>query len=688
MSAIDAVRQQLGAAPLRWCVTGSAGFIGSHLVEALLRLDQTVVSLDNFATGHRRNLDEVRDALPAAQWRRHRFEEADIRDPAACRAVCREVDVVLHQAALGSVPRSLADPLATNASNVDGFLNMLVAARDAGARRFVYAASSSTYGDEPNLPKIEERIGRPLSPYAVTKLVNELYAEVFGRCYGVSAVGLRYFNVFGPRQDPEGAYAAVIPRWIGEMLRGEDVLINGDGETSRDFCYVDNAVQANLLAAVAPLSETTSVFNVALDERTTLNDLFAQLKRELAQHVPAVAARAGAARRLQAGRRAPFAGGYRQGEAASGLRTDAPAGRWLARGHAVVRRAPRRARARPRDVGKLTCAGLPGAGSCRRSRSCLRWRARRRLPTAAPECPPRWLRTSPPRVLQPPRATPHRCAPKPCATSTAKASPKDPARAYELYCAAAKEGDAEAQYALGWMHANGRGVARSDELASLFFTMAAEQGLAQARAMLPLVGPPTGDMPPCMRDFAIVAEREKPAVEAPTAEEPMPSASVDDVGSFVPANPAQEKLATLVRAIAPQYNVSPLLALAFIRAESNFDPLARSPRNAQGLMQLIPETSARFAVKRPFDPVQNLRGGLAYLRWLLAYFRGNVPLVAAAYNAGEKTVERYRGVPPYPETRLYVKRIMEVFHKAWHPFDPTVADPSPELDRIRTIGAP
>ena len=291
MRAIDRVRQELVAQPLRWSVTGSAGFIGSHLVEALLRLDQTVVSIDNFATGHPRNLDEIAAALPPVQWRRHRFIEADIRDPAACREACRNVDVVLHQAALGSVPRSLADPLGANASNVDGFLNMLVAARDARARRFVYAASSSTYGDEPNLPKVEERIGRPLSPYAVTKLVNELYAEVFGRCYGTSTVGLRYFNVFGPRQDPDGAYAAVIPRWIAEMLRGEDVLINGDGETSRDFCYVDNAVQANLLAATAALPDPATVFNVALDERTTLNELFAQLRRELAHHVAATSVR-------------------------------------------------------------------------------------------------------------------------------------------------------------------------------------------------------------------------------------------------------------------------------------------------------------------------------------------------------------------------------------------------------------
>ena len=291
MSAIDDARQHLRARPLRWLVTGSAGFIGSHLVESLLRLDQVVISLDNFATGHRRNLDELRDILPLVQWRRHQFEEADICSLAACRLACKEVDVVLHQAALGSVPRSLADPLATNAANVDGFLNMLVAARDAGVRRFVYAASSSTYGDDPGLPKVEGRVGRPLSPYAVTKLVNELYAEVFGRCYGMQTTGLRYFNVFGARQDPEGAYAAVIPRWIRAMLCGESVVINGDGQSSRDFCYVDNAVQANLLAAVAENADRPSrIFNVALNDRTTLNELFLQVREALARHVPEVAA--------------------------------------------------------------------------------------------------------------------------------------------------------------------------------------------------------------------------------------------------------------------------------------------------------------------------------------------------------------------------------------------------------------
>lgn len=283
-SAFEQLGQRLRAQPTRWLVTGCAGFIGSHLVETLLKLDQTVVGLDNFSTGHRRNLDEIKALVSPAQWQKFIFIEADIRDPEACRNACHDIEFVLHQAALGSVPRSLADPLATNAANIDGFLNMLVAARDAKVRRFVYAASSSTYGDHPDLPKNEDVIGRPLSPYAVTKLVNELYAEVFARCYGFSSIGLRYFNVFGTRQDPEGAYAAVIPRWTRAMLLGEKVLINGDGETSRDFCFVANAVQANLLAATTDNPDAVNqVYNVALDDRTSLNQLFKMLRDVLAE---------------------------------------------------------------------------------------------------------------------------------------------------------------------------------------------------------------------------------------------------------------------------------------------------------------------------------------------------------------------------------------------------------------------
>jgi UDP-N-acetylglucosamine 4-epimerase len=273
--------------PRRWLVTGTAGFIGSHLLETLLTLGEEVVSLDNFATGHRRNLDEVRAAVGEPAWQRHSFLEADICDLPSCREACRGVDLVLHQAALGSVPRSIEDPLRTHATNATGFLNLLVAARDAGVRRFVYAASSSTYGDHPALPKVEGTIGRPLSPYAVTKYVDELYADVFGRCYGMETIGLRYFNVFGARQDPTSAYAAVIPRWANAMLRGEPVVINGDGETTRDFCYVKNVVQANLLAAATTNGQAVNqVYNVAYGERTSLNALFGMLRSRLASSDP------------------------------------------------------------------------------------------------------------------------------------------------------------------------------------------------------------------------------------------------------------------------------------------------------------------------------------------------------------------------------------------------------------------
>jgi UDP-N-acetylglucosamine/UDP-N-acetylgalactosamine 4-epimerase len=285
----DEIARQLADRPRRWLVTGSAGFIGSHLVEVLLRSGQSVTSLDNFATGHRANLDEVRRLVGDSAWQQHRFIEADITDEQACAAACQGVDVVLHQAALGSVPRSIRDPLATHHANATGFLNMLVAARDAGVARFVYAASSSTYGDSPALPKVEDRIGRPMSPYAVTKYVNELYADVFGRCYGLSTVGLRYFNVFGPRQDPQGAYAAVIPRWVAAMLAAEPCVVYGDGETSRDFCFVANAVQANLRAALVENAEALNqVYNVAVGDRTTLTGLHAAIAAALQTLDPAL----------------------------------------------------------------------------------------------------------------------------------------------------------------------------------------------------------------------------------------------------------------------------------------------------------------------------------------------------------------------------------------------------------------
>lgn len=269
--------------PARWLVTGCAGFIGSNLLEVLLRHQQEVVGLDNFATGHARNLHEVRQRVGEQAWSRFRFIEGDIRDLSVCHQACEAVDFVLHQAALGSVPRSLADPLTTNAVNITGQLNMLVAARDAKVQRFVYAASSSTYGDHPALPKVEENIGRPLSPYAVTKYVNELYAEVFARAYEVSSIGLRYFNVFGQRQDPNGAYAAVIPKWIAAMLNQQTVQIYGDGQTSRDFCFIDNVVQINLLAALAPETAANQVYNVAVNDRTSLNELFELIRETLVQ---------------------------------------------------------------------------------------------------------------------------------------------------------------------------------------------------------------------------------------------------------------------------------------------------------------------------------------------------------------------------------------------------------------------
>lgn len=289
---LASVAAKLRERPLRWLVTGSAGFIGSHLVEALLGLDQRVVGLDNFSTGYRRNLDEVEASVGMARWRRHRFVEADIADPGACREACRDIDIVLHEAALGSVPRSIEDPLRTHSANATGFLNLLVAARDAGVSRFVYAASSSTYGDHPALPKVEDAIGAPLSPYAVTKYLNELYAGVFGRCYGMETIGLRYFNVFGARQDPDGAYAAVIPRFAAAMLAGLPITINGDGETTRDFCYVDNVVQANLLAAtVDDPAAVGEVYNVAVGARMSLNELHATLCELILARHPALSIR-------------------------------------------------------------------------------------------------------------------------------------------------------------------------------------------------------------------------------------------------------------------------------------------------------------------------------------------------------------------------------------------------------------
>jgi UDP-N-acetylglucosamine 4-epimerase len=292
MTRYEQVQAELKSAPRTWLVTGAAGFIGSNLLEALLGLDQRVVGLDDFSAGSRANLDQVHAAVSPAQWARFRFIEGDIVDAATCQAACAGADYVLHHAALGSVPRSLAEPLASHRANGTGFLQVLLAARDARVKRFVYASSSAVYGDHPALPKIEGCVGRVLSPYAATKVLNELYAAVCARAYGIECLGLRYFNVFGPRQDPAGAYAAVIPAWIAAMLRGERVAINGDGETSRDFCYVTNVVQANLLAATTTNpAAANQVYNIAVGERTTLNDLFKLLaaglqKRDAALTVP------------------------------------------------------------------------------------------------------------------------------------------------------------------------------------------------------------------------------------------------------------------------------------------------------------------------------------------------------------------------------------------------------------------
>ena len=304
MTQYEKIKSDLIAAPKVWLITGVAGFIGSNLLEHLLKLNQFVVGLDNFATGHQHNLVEVQSLVTAEQWQRFHFIKGDIRNLEDCQkamhhpagglgacsselgarrsALGADVDYVLHQAALGSVPRSIADPITTHAANITGFLNMLVAARDAEVTSFTYAASSSTYGDHPALPKIEENIGNPLSPYAVTKYVNELYAEVFARTYGFNTIGLRYFNVFGKRQDPSGAYAAVIPKWTASMINDEELFINGDGETSRDFCFIENVVQMNMLAATAADDAKNQVYNVAVGGRTTLNTLFDALKTALA----------------------------------------------------------------------------------------------------------------------------------------------------------------------------------------------------------------------------------------------------------------------------------------------------------------------------------------------------------------------------------------------------------------------
>ena len=284
MTRYEEAQEQLRLSPKTWLITGAAGFIGSNLLEALLLNNQKVIGIDNFATGHQFNIDEVKNIVSESQWANFHFIEGDIRDYASCVKAVSNVDYVLHQAALGSVPRSIADPIKSNSANITGFLNIIHASKEEKVQSFTYAASSSTYGDHPALPKLEENIGKPLSPYAVTKYVNELYAGVYARTYGFKSIGLRYFNVFGKRQDPNGAYAAVIPKWTAAMINAEEVFINGDGETSRDFCFIENIVQANILAATANDNSKDQVYNVAVGDRTTLNDLFSALRQSLADH--------------------------------------------------------------------------------------------------------------------------------------------------------------------------------------------------------------------------------------------------------------------------------------------------------------------------------------------------------------------------------------------------------------------
>ncbi len=281
------IKQKLVENPQTWLITGCAGFIGSNLIETLLQLNQKVVGLDNFSTGYKHNLEHVKNSISKEQWNNFNFLEGDITNYNTCVEITKNIDIVLHQAALGSVPRSIDNPINSNASNVSGFLNMLTASKDNGVKRFVYASSSSVYGDSLELPKIENKTGNLLSPYAVTKYVNELYMGVFYKCYGFESIGLRYFNVFGKRQDPNGAYAAVMPKWISSMLNNEDVFINGDGETSRDFTYIDNVVQANILAGITTNTEAfAKAYNIAAGGRETLNNLFSAIKKGLEEKLP------------------------------------------------------------------------------------------------------------------------------------------------------------------------------------------------------------------------------------------------------------------------------------------------------------------------------------------------------------------------------------------------------------------
>lgn len=296
------IKEELKSNPKRWLITGCAGFIGSNLLETLLKLNQKVIGLDNFSTGHQHNLDDVKNCVSNEQWKNFSFIKGDISDYNTCDIACKNVDIILNQAALGSVPRSIDNPVISNNSNVTGFLNILTAAKENGVKRFVYASSSSVYGDSVELPKVEERTGNLLSPYAVTKYVNELYMGVFYKCYGFESIGLRYFNVFGRRQDPNGAYAAVMPKWISSILNGEDVFINGDGETSRDFTYIDNVIQANILAGTTINQEAfAQAFNTAAGGRETLNNLYNAITNGIKEKLPEIEVKEAIYRDFRAG---------------------------------------------------------------------------------------------------------------------------------------------------------------------------------------------------------------------------------------------------------------------------------------------------------------------------------------------------------------------------------------------------
>ena len=309
----ECVQEMLLRHPRKWLITGVAGFIGSNLLEKLLKMNQQVIGLDSFLTGHMSNLEEVKSSVSQEHWKNLYFIEGDIRDLTSCRKACTGVDYVLHQAALGSVPRSIENPIATNENNLVGFLNMIVAARDAKVKRFVYATSSSVYGDHTDLPKFEDKVGRPLSPYAMTKKMNEMYADVFSEVYGFKTIGLRYFNVFGPRQDPNGPYAAVIPKWFSDLRNGQDVYINGDGETSRDFCFIENVVQANVIAACTENENACNqVYNIAYGGRTTLKELFDLIRDKVAKAYPDAAQVNPIYRDFRQGEHSPLLGEYRQ----------------------------------------------------------------------------------------------------------------------------------------------------------------------------------------------------------------------------------------------------------------------------------------------------------------------------------------------------------------------------------------